>query len=105
MKKIAIILMILVLLTGCYGGKTDTESAPKTTVTVTAPVDDTVNGYKTAVADDNLGNTYIANKSSKKFHTSSCTYAKKIGENNKRTSDSRQQLINEGYSPCKNCNP
>ena len=50
--------------------------------------------------------TYILNTGSKKFHLPDCSGAKNIKENNKETFNGlRQQLIDEGYSPCKSCNP
>ena len=50
--------------------------------------------------------TYILNTGSKKFHLPDCSGAKNIKENNKKTFNGlRQQLIDEGYSPCKSCNP
>ena len=50
--------------------------------------------------------TYILNTGSKKFHLPDCSGAKNIKDNNKKTFNGlRQQLIDEGYSPCKSCNP
>ena len=52
------------------------------------------------------GDYYIINKNSKKFHRSTCPLAKDISEKNKKKSAStRSELINQGYSPCKNCKP
>ena len=49
---------------------------------------------------------YILNTNSKKFHRKDCGLSKDIKEHNKATSNkSRDELINSGYSPCKNCNP
>ena len=56
-------------------------------------------------ATDNITAAYIANTSSKKFHKSTCSYAKSIKAENLATATSREQLINDGYSPCKRCNP
>lgn len=50
--------------------------------------------------------TYILNLNSKKFHLPSCSSAKDIKpENKQETGSSRQSLIDEGYTPCKSCNP
>ena len=55
------------------------------------------------------GNTtqeYVLNMSSKKFHLSSCTYAKDINPENKKIAETtKENLINSGYNPCKSCNP
>ena len=49
---------------------------------------------------------YICNENSKKFHYPSCDSVKKMSEKNKRYTDqSREELISQGYDPCKNCNP
>lgn len=57
-------------------------------------------------AETNKNQTeYIANSSTKKFHKSTCTYAKKIKDENKLESNDRSELISEGYEPCKKCNP
>ena len=51
-------------------------------------------------------NSYIANKNTKKFHYPSCSSVSKMKEKNKwYFNGSRDELINKGYQPCKNCNP
>ena len=52
------------------------------------------------------GDSYILNVSSKKFHRYDCTLADDIKtENRKDFQGLREDLIRDGYSPCKNCNP
>ena len=46
---------------------------------------------------------YIGNKNSKKFHLPTCRTLPK--EANRVYFDTRQDAINGGYAPCKNCNP
>lgn len=49
---------------------------------------------------------YILNTSSHKFHSTDCPLAKDIKENNRSEFEgSRDELIDCGYSPCKNCKP
>lgn len=56
--------------------------------------------------DESAKGTYIVNLSSKKFHTEDCASVSKIKEDNKKTyTGSRQNLIDNGYEPCKQCNP
>lgn len=58
------------------------------------------------VADNPTEQTYILNTNTKKFHKPDCASAKKIEDSNKQTySGSRDDLIAQGYDPCKNCNP
>lgn len=50
--------------------------------------------------------TYILNTNSKKFHLPSCSGAASIKEDNREEyTGTRQALIDQGYDPCKTCNP
>lgn len=50
--------------------------------------------------------TYVLNQNTKKFHRPDCKSVSTIKEENKANfTGSRQELLNAGYSPCKNCNP
>ncbi len=50
--------------------------------------------------------TYILNKSSKKFHYPSCSSVADMKEKNKVYSNkTRDEIIADGYKPCKRCNP
>ncbi len=50
--------------------------------------------------------TFILNKNSKKFHTPACEYAKDISDKNKEEfTGTKEELVNNGYEPCKTCNP
>lgn len=49
---------------------------------------------------------YVANKNTKKFHYSSCSSVQSMKESNKYYYDgSRDDLVSQGYDPCKKCNP
>lgn len=49
---------------------------------------------------------YILNINSKKFHKPNCSSVDKISEHNKKDKKcSREELINEGYTPCGICKP
>lgn len=48
---------------------------------------------------------YVVNDSSMKFHSVSCKYAQTASSNQRYVSDTREHLIEEGYVPCKVCNP
>ena len=55
---------------------------------------------------EEVKSTYILNKNSKKFHTSSCGQGQDIKESNKEIfTGSREELIKKGYSASKCCNP
>lgn len=48
---------------------------------------------------------YIGNLNSLKFHKVDCEGVRKMSEKNKVFFKTRQEAINEGYVPCKMCNP
>ena len=50
--------------------------------------------------------SYIANKNTKKFHYPSCSSVQNMKEKNKVYYEGlRDDLISQGYDPCKKCNP
>ena len=50
--------------------------------------------------------TYVLNTNTMKFHRSDCSsVAKMAGHNKEYTTEKREALIREGYSPCGICNP
>ncbi len=50
--------------------------------------------------------TYILNTNSHKFHKPDCSSASKISNANRKDFyGTRKELIEEGYEPCKVCNP
>ncbi len=57
-------------------------------------------------AQQNTGTEYILNTNTKKFHYPSCSSVKRMKESNKKEfTGSRDELIAQGYDPCKKCNP
>lgn len=51
-------------------------------------------------------NQYILNTNTKKFHRPDCASVADIKEKNKKVSNqSRDEIINSGFKPCKRCNP
>jgi DNA-entry nuclease len=62
----------------------------------------------TTPAQDNekVNASYILNTSSKKFHRPDCYSVGKMADKNKKEfKGDRNDLISDGYTPCKNCNP
>ena len=50
--------------------------------------------------------TYVLNTNTKKFHMPYCSSVKDMKEKNKKeTTMSRDEIIDQGYQPCKRCNP
>lgn len=56
--------------------------------------------------ESNAAGEYILNTNTKKFHRPSCSSAEQIKDENRSDySGDREDLISQGYEPCKNCNP
>lgn len=49
--------------------------------------------------------SYIGNANTGKFHESYCSSVKDMSDNNKVFFSSRDDAVNQGYIPCKRCNP
>lgn len=61
---------------------------------------------KETSAPVSTGTEYILNTNTKKFHYPSCSSVKQMKESNKKEyTGSRDDLIAQGYDPCKKCNP
>ena len=49
---------------------------------------------------------YVLNTNSKKFHLPSCSSVDQMSPKNREdVEDTRENLIANGYDPCKRCNP
>lgn len=81
------------------GDKNDNPAQPQNS-TPEKQYSDQISG-KTAVVTE-----YILNTSTKKIHYPDCKSVKQMKDKNKKsTTQSRDSLINQGYSPCGNCRP
>ena len=61
---------------------------------------------KETSAPVSTGTEYILNTNTKKFHYPSCSSVKQMKASNKKEyTGSRDDLITQGYDPCKKCNP
>ena len=50
--------------------------------------------------------TYVLNTNTRKFHYPECSSVDRMSEKNKQTvTDTRDDVIAQGYDPCGNCNP
>ena len=87
-------------------------SSPSTSATAgAAPLAPISAAATTSQADDASTDTpatvtYVVNKNTGKFHYPSCSSVPKIKAKNRMDSNqTRDELIAQGYVPCKNCNP
>ena len=68
--------------------------------------DNSASGEYTTTTDEDITDTFIVNLNTKKFHKPNCSSVSKMSESNKKKyKGKRSSLINNGYEPCKNCNP
>lgn len=125
MRKIRILCLIICILAafcGCQGKDTGDKHS-NLIIFPTAEMENTVNGYKekletesnestasqksngTSTLPEQYTGKYIANLSTKKFHKPTCRYAINIDESKVKVYENRQDLIDEGYTPCKICKP
>ena len=72
---------------------------------------DSYTSYSNTVSKDTSSSSssnsgsYIGNSNTGKFHETTCKWGQKISSYNKVTFNSRSDAINQGYQPCKVCNP
>lgn len=117
MKKLFFtIICIAVVLCGCGTANSDEHQK----VTINMPEDNSVNDYRTEdkVNPDNIGwddlavsdkintdNLYCGNKNSKKYHFKSCTALNNTKDENKVFYKTKEQYLENGFTPCQICNP
>lgn len=59
-----------------------------------------------AAASTTMAGSYVLNTNTHKFHVPGCASVETISpKNRKDVNESREQIISEGYAPCKRCNP
>lgn len=90
----------------CAKADANQNAQSDTEVTINLPTDDTVNGYRNEKSETPEGEaTYCANKGSKVFHRQSCQSVEKMKDQNKYFTNDKDELLKDGYTPCKNCEP
>ena len=59
-----------------------------------------------AASEETAEASYVLNTGTKRFHLPSCSSVSKMKESNKQSiTGTREQLLDQGYSPCGMCNP
>ena len=59
----------------------------------------------TSHSSSSSSGSYVGNANTGKFHVSSCSSVSKMSEGNKVFFSNRNDAVNQGYVPCKRCNP
>ena len=87
---------------------TGTAAVPGSSVNQTAAIPDTDNGAaaENEAGDPSTRSSYVINTNTGKFHRPDCASATQMKpENRKDVTASRNELVQEGYEPCKQCKP
>lgn len=91
---------------GCAKVDANQNSSSNTKVVINLPDDDTVNGYRNEKEEIPKEKAqYCANKNSKIFHNHNCPSVDKMKSENRYFTNNKDELLKEGYSPCKSCEP
>ncbi|MDE7270819.1 MAG: DNA/RNA non-specific endonuclease, partial [Acetatifactor sp.] len=81
----------------------ETQTVPQAAPEVNAPSDVETSQ---AAESEPQGTTYILNTNTKKFHYPSCSSVNEMKAKNKQAyTGNREDVISQGYVPCKRCNP
>ena len=128
--SVIIALFLVFTLSGCRQKSSATVEPKNQKITVNDPSYKSLDEYKKANADkisaapkapaaepqkvtesketppdDGESTGYCANTNTKKFHRMECSSVKKMNPDNMYKTDSREELINAGYTPCSMCDP
>ena len=90
------------------GGNSATQNAGSGALTAAAIASANADGGNAdgAAGVGTTAGSYVLNTNSHKFHLPSCSSVDTISpKNRKDVNESREQIIREGYAPCKRCNP
>lgn len=96
---------------GSWSASAASSSLSTSATAGAAPLSPISAAATTSQADDASSDTpatvtYVVNKNTGKFHYPSCSSVPKIKAKNRMDSNqTRDELIAQGYVPCKNCNP
>lgn len=86
--------------------KAPTETVAPTAAATKEPSKSTKAPDSTTIEVVSEARDYVLNNSRMKFHKPGCYSAKQIADHNREERHcKREELINEGYLPCGNCNP
>ena len=91
---------------GASGTSGSSDTSSSTQAAPSASSDAKTSGDSSSSASTAEQQTYILNKRSHKFHRPECDSAQSMSPSNKEEfTGLRQTLIDEGYTPCRSCNP
>ncbi len=84
---------------------TEVPTEPSTEAPTEPPTEIPTESQEEEPAADN-SQAYVLNKNTKKFHYPHCSSVARMKEKNRKDFyGSREEVLNRGYVPCKNCDP
>ncbi len=96
---------LVIFTSGCESDKeNNTENLQSNTVYLEETKASTVI-VTTSTKTENYDTEYVLNINTKKIHYIDCSSASLIKEENKLFTDDYEEAIDDGYLPCKRCNP
>lgn len=91
---------------GASGTSGSSDTSSSTQAAPSGSSDAKTSGDSSSSASTTEQQTYILNKRSHKFHRPECDSVQSMSPSNKEEfTGLRQTLIDEGYTPCRSCNP
>ena len=91
---------------GALGTSGSSDTSSSTQAAPSGSSDAKTSGDSSSSASTTEQQTYILNKRSHKFHRPECDSVQSMSPSNKKEfTGLRQTLIDEGYTPCRSCNP
>ena len=113
MKKLLILSLCLLTLSACTADKENNSSRKE--IEVFLPNGSIAEGEKMpgAISDESVTVEsqkpvvyhYVGSTTTNKFHLTGCVWAEKIKDENKVYMSSYNEFIENGFTPCKSCNP
>ena len=116
-KWLAFLLAFVMILGLCACGKSEPaptpapepEEEPEPSQSESPDAAEGAGGTENPFPDQGLPpatTAYVLNHNTKKFHRPSCQHVKKIAAHNREdVDDTRENIIAQGYKPCKVCKP
>ncbi len=109
-RRIAALILLLVLMTALAGcGRRTTEVLITEHGPAAAEMPEAVRASEASsspAGDPAAIESYVINRNSRVFHRPSCSSVGKIAEKNREDVETtREDLIAQGYDPCKSCKP
>ncbi|MDO5143770.1 MAG: Ada metal-binding domain-containing protein [bacterium] len=81
-------------------------ATPSPTIRRTATPSPTIRRTATPKPNSASSCTYVLNRNTKKFHKPSCSSVRQMKAKNRiNFTGTREEVLQRGYAPCKNCNP